>query len=62
MKKTTNQLANEIIKMFIDNDIPLNQQLQILKIVREKIEWCRRTGAEMRQEKYEALPAPRKIY
>ena len=51
MKKTTNQLANEIIKLFIENEIPLHQQLQILKMAREKIEWCRRTGAEMRQEK-----------
>lgn len=53
MKKTTNQLANEIIKLFIDNEIPLHQQLQILKMVREKIEFCRKTGAEMQQETLE---------
>lgn len=53
MKKTTNQLANEIIKLFIENEIPLHQQLQILKIVKEKIEWCRRTGAEMKQQTLE---------
>jgi len=51
MKKTTQQLANEIIKLFIDNDIPIHIQLQSLKMAREKIEWCRKTGAEMRQEK-----------
>ena len=51
MKKTTQQLANEIIKTFIVNEIPLGQQLEILKMVREKIEWCRKTGAEMTQQK-----------
>lgn len=49
--KTTQQKANEIIKMFIENDVPIHIQLQSLKMAREKIEWCRRTGTEMRQEK-----------
>lgn len=48
-----NKKANEIIKLFIDNDIPLYQQLEILKRVRERIEFCRKTGAEMRQKKLE---------
>ena len=48
--KTTNQLANEIIKIFIDNGISTTQQLQILKMVREKIEWCRFKDG-LRQEK-----------
>jgi hypothetical protein len=51
MKCDTQRKANEIIKLFIDNEISLFQQLQILKIVREKIEFCRKTGAEMKQEK-----------
>jgi hypothetical protein len=51
MKKTSQQLANEIIKLFIDNDISTTQQLAILKMVREKIEWCKKTGAEMKQTK-----------
>jgi hypothetical protein len=49
-KKTTNQLANEIIKLFIDNDISLNQQLEILKLVRKKIEFCRSTGKKISQK------------
>ena len=49
--KTTTQLANDIIKIFIDNNIPLHQQLQILKLVKEKIEFCRKAGAEMLQKK-----------
>ena len=51
--KTTQQLANEIIKLFIKNDVPLFQQLQVLKMAKEKIEFCRKTGAEMRQKQLE---------
>ncbi len=43
--------ANEIIKLFIDNEIPLSQQLEILKMVRQKIEFCRNTAKEMKQHK-----------
>lgn len=52
---TTNQRANEIIKLFIDNDIPISQQLQILKMAREKIEFCRKTGAEMMHKKLDFI-------
>ena len=41
--------ANEIIKLFIDNEIPLSQQLEILKMVRQKIEFCRSTAKEIKQ-------------
>jgi hypothetical protein len=51
--KTTQQLANEIIKIFIDNDITLSMQLQILKIAKEKIEFCRKTGANLYQKSLE---------
>jgi hypothetical protein len=52
MKKcNTHEKAQEIIKLFIDNEITLFQQLQILKMVLERVEWCRKTGAEMKQEK-----------
>ena len=44
------QKANEIIKLFIDNKIPLYQQLEILKLARKKIEFCRKTGAEIKQK------------
>lgn len=49
--KTTPQLANEIIKIFIDNNTPLHQQLQVLKLTKEGIEFCKRTGAKMLQNK-----------
>ena len=51
MKNTTEQLANEIIKLFIDNKIPLSQQLDILKLVKLKIEFCKNTAKEMKQTK-----------
>jgi|Laugresu1bdmlbdd_1035124.scaffolds.fasta_scaffold99846_2 hypothetical protein len=41
--------ANEIIKLFIENEIPISQQLEIIKLVREKLEFCRKTGAEIKQ-------------
>jgi len=51
--KTIHQMANEIIKLFIENEIPLSQQLEILKSVRERIEFCRKTGSELKQHKLE---------
>lgn len=47
------QLANKIIKMFIDEQVPLFIQLASLKLAKEKIEWCRKTGTEMKQQKLE---------
>jgi len=49
MVKTPQQKANEIIKLFIDNGISITQQLEILKMVRQKIDFCRKTGAEIKQ-------------
>ena len=47
------QLANKIIKMFIDEQVPICIQLASLKLAKEKIEWCRKTGTEMKQQKLE---------
>ena len=44
-------LANRIIKIFIDDNIPLSQQLEIIKIVKQRIEFCKKTGAEIKQLK-----------
>jgi hypothetical protein len=46
----TQILANKIIKMFIDENVPLSIQLESLKLAKEKIEWCRKTGKEMSQQ------------
>ena len=53
MKNNSNiqKKANEIIKLFIDNQIPFTQQLEIIKIVKQKIEFCRNTAKEVMQNK-----------
>jgi len=45
----TKILANKIIKMFIDENIPLSIQIDALKIAKDKIEWCRKAGKEISQ-------------
>lgn len=50
-KSEINKKANEIISLFIEYKIPLSQQLEILKIVRQKLEFCRNTSNEMKQPK-----------
>lgn len=48
-KNAVIKVANEIIKLFIENEIPISQQLKIIKLVGEKLEFCRKTGASMKQ-------------
>lgn len=49
-KKQINNKANEIIKLFIDNEIPLSQQLEILKRVKDKIDFCRITNEKINEK------------
>jgi hypothetical protein len=49
----TQILANRIIKIFIDENVPLSIQLDALKLAKEKIEWCRKTGKGMSQQMLE---------
>lgn len=51
MDNKTQLLANKIIKMFIDENVPLSIQLDALKLAKQKIEWCRKTGKEFSQYK-----------
>jgi hypothetical protein len=44
-------LANKIIKLFIDEKISLSQQLEIIKMVKERIDFCKKAGAEIQQYK-----------
>ena len=50
-KTSINKKANEIIALFLFYEIPITQQLEILKIARQKIEFCRKTGKEVSQHK-----------
>lgn len=47
------EIANNIIKIFIENNIPITQQLEILKMVKQRLDFCRNTGAELKQFKLE---------
>ena len=49
----TEILANKIIKLFIDNEIPLSIQLDALKLAKQKIEFCKNTAKEMKQKTLE---------
>ena len=49
----TQIIANKIIKLFIDNEIPLSIQIDALKLARKKIEFCKNTAKEMKQKKLE---------
>jgi hypothetical protein len=44
-------LANKIIKLFIDEKISLNKQLEIIKMVKERIDFCKKDGADIEQLK-----------
>lgn len=50
-KTSSNKKANEIIALFMHYGIPLTQQLEILKMVRQKIEFCKQTAKEVTQHK-----------
>ena len=50
-KNSINEKANEIIAFFMIHNIPLTQQLEILKTVRRKIEFCKKTAKEVTQHK-----------
>ena len=47
----TEILANKIIKMFIDENVPLSIQLEALRLAKLKIEFCRKFGKEIYQLK-----------
>lgn len=53
MEDRTQLLANKIIKLFIDENIPLSIQLDSLKLARKKIEFCKNTAKEMKQKTLE---------
>lgn len=50
-KTSSNIKANEIIALFMYYEIPITQQLEILKMVKQKIEFCRNTAKQVKQHK-----------
>lgn len=50
-KTSSNIKANEIIALFMHYEIPITQQLEIIKMVKQKIEFSRKIGKEVQQHK-----------
>jgi hypothetical protein len=46
----TNEIANKIIKLFIDEQIPTSIQLDALKLAKLKIDFCRETSKKINQQ------------
>ena len=44
------KISNEIIKIFIDKKTPLSKQLDILKLAKAKIEFCRNTAKDLKKK------------
>lgn len=51
MRKTKHQLAMEIVAILIESGLSLSDQLKVLQNVRLKVEFCRKTGQELKQQK-----------
>lgn len=45
------KLANKIIELLIDSRLSVSDQLKVIKLVKEKLEFCRNTGLEIKQQK-----------
>ena len=48
-----NILANKIIKTLIESGCSISQQLQIIKLVKAKLDFCKTTGAKMQQIEFD---------
>jgi hypothetical protein len=48
---TNHQAKLNIIKMFIDNNISINEQLQIIKSVQDSVQFCKIAGMKCKQTK-----------
>ena len=52
-EQRTHKLAMEIVKLLIDSGLSINDQLKVINDVREKLEFCKKTGQELKQLKLE---------
>jgi hypothetical protein len=50
-KQNPTKIANKIIALFINENVPISIQLEALKLARKKIEFIRKTGQEIAQHK-----------
>ena len=47
----THELAQKIIKLLIESELSISQQLKVIKMVKYRLDFCKTTGAEMKQTK-----------
>ncbi len=45
----THRLAMEIVKLLIDSELSISDQLKVINNVREKLLFCKKTGEQMKQ-------------
>ncbi len=45
--------AMEIVKLLIESGLSINDQLKVINNVKEKLEFCKKTGQELKQLKLE---------
>lgn len=51
--QSKHELAQKVIKILIDSGLSINQQIIIIKQVKERLDFCKKIGEEMRQQKFE---------
>lgn len=51
MKK--HELAQKIVKLLIDSELSIFEQLKVIKNVKERLDFCKNTGQKMKQTKLE---------
>jgi hypothetical protein len=50
-EQRTHLLAMDIVKLLIDSELSISDQLKVINNVREKLIFCKQTGQEMKQQK-----------
>lgn len=49
MQTETHKLAMKIVKLLIESELSIKDQLHIINEVRDKLMFCKKTGQEMKQ-------------
>jgi len=49
--KSIHETSIEIIKILIESELSINEQLKVIRNVKEKLDFCKSVGIEMKQLK-----------
>ena len=49
MSSDIHEKAMEIVKLLIESGLSINDQLKLINNVKERLEFCKKTGQEMKQ-------------